>query len=140
MAMEPKEPEATANSSAASGSGATAAERSADISAQNAKAVDDGIIASLKRRSEDSGDDVERVPRGSTSPRGQKRDAEDDANDEERMSRDASVQRAVERLQKRKDADQDDTARTEDRADDMSSLAQHPGPVHFGGRIDRADL
>ena len=96
--------------------------------------------SSLKRRSEDSGDDVERVTRGSTSPRGQKRDAEDDANDEERMSRDASVQRAMERGQKRKDADQDDTARTEDRADDMSSITQHPGQVHFGGRIEKGDL
>ena len=105
MAMEPKEPEATANSNAASGSGATAEERSADISTQNAKAVEDGIKASLKRRSEDSGDDVERATRGSAeaataslpSPRGRKRDAENDADDEERMNRDTSVQQAMEK-------------------------------------------
>ena len=98
MAMEPAEPEAATNSNAASGSGATAEEKSADISAQNAKAVEDGIKASLKRKSEDSGDDVERETRGSApSPRGRKRDAEDEADDEERMNRDTSVQQTLER-------------------------------------------
>ena len=152
MAMEPSEIEAAASSgataegsNAASGSGATAGERSADIGIQNAKALDDGVKASLKRKSGDSGDDAERAARGSTSPRGRKRDAEDSADDEERMNRGAPVQQAAERGQKRKDDEQDDTARTEGRADDMasltlSSLAQHPGPIHPGGPIDRADL
>ena len=142
--MDPDAAAASSNAAGASGSGSTAEQRSADVNAQNAKAVVDGIKASLKRASEDSGDDVERATRGSTaaattspqSPRGRKRDAENDADDTERVNRDT----AVEKLQKRKDAEQDDTARTENRADDMSSFTQHPGPVHSGGRIDRADL
>ena len=143
MAMDPDAAASSNNATGASGSGATAAERSSDISAQNSKSLEDGINASLKRKSEDSGDDGERATRSSAaatttapSPRGQKRDPEDDADDGERMDRGTVVQQG----QKRKDAEQDDTARTEDRADDMSSLAQHPGPVHSGGRIDRADL
>ena len=83
---------ASSNAAGASGSGATAQERSADINIQNAKAVEEGIKASLKRKGEDSGDDVERVTRGSTSPRGLKRDAEDEADDEDRFSRGAPVQ------------------------------------------------
>ena len=164
MAMDPDAAAASSNAAGASGSGSIAEQRSADVNAQNAKAVVDGIKASLKRASEDSGDDVERATRGSTapattspqSPQGRKRGAEDDADDMERMNRGT----AVERGQKRKDAEQDDTARTENRADDMSSLTsmreryeatepaalrmssltQHPGPVHFGGRIEKGDL
>ena len=143
MAMDPDAAASSNNAAGASGSGATAADRSSDISAQNSKSLEDGINASLKRKSEDSGDDGERATRSpaaatttAPSPRGQKRDPEDDADDGERMDRGTVVKQG----QKRKDAEQDDTARTEDRADDMSSLAQHPGPVHSGGRIDRADL
>ena len=151
MAMEPVEPEAAANSkpqTASSGSGTTIEEKRADINAQNAKALEDGVKASLKRKSEDSGDDTERTTRDSAaaaatslpSPRGRKREAENDADDEERMNRDTSVEQTVSKRQKRKDAEQDDAARTEDRAEDMSSLAQHPGPVHSGGRIEKGDL
>ena len=98
MAMDPDAAAASSNAAGASGSGSTAEQRSADVNAQNAKAVVDGIKASLKRASEDSGDDVERATRGSAaaattslqSPRGRKRDAENDADDrahEQRHSR-----------------------------------------------------
>ena len=47
------------------------------------------------------------------------------------MNRDTSVEQTVSKGHKRKDAEQDDAARTEDRADDMSSLTQHPGPIQY---------
>ena len=153
MAMEP---EATASSNAdattlqtaSSGSGATIEQRQAEVDAQNSRELEAGIKASLKRKNGDTDGDAERATRGSAttavtalpSPRGQKRNAKEDADDAERMDRSLKDEPKIPKGQKRKDIAQDDVARTEDRADDMSSLTQHPGPIQYGERIDKADL
>ena len=150
MAMDPDAAAASSNATGASGSGATAEQKQTEIAAQSAKDLAAGIKESLKRKNDDSDDDAERATRGSTTQmpnsgnatatqplRGQKRTAEEDADDAERMGRSLKEDS---KGQKRKDPMQNDDARREDRADDMASLSQHPGPIRHGERIDKANL
>lgn len=147
MAMDP-DATASSNAAASSGSGATIEQRKTEVDAQNSRELEAGMKASLKRKNDDPDDDAERATRGSAtttatvlpSPRGQKRTAEEDADDAERLDRSLKDEPKTPKGQKRKDIAQKDGARTEDRADDMSSLTQHPGPIQHGERIDKADL
>ena len=136
---------------ASSGSVSITEEQNAHINAQNAKALEAGVKASLKRRSTDSEDDVERAPRGSPvaaaatplpSPRGQTRDAENDADDEERLNRSTSVVPKVLKGQNKKTLSRTTRqGRKTGLTTCQASLGiRGPYVIHHGGRIDKANL
>ena len=108
----------------ASGSGLGDAERRAGVDSQNEKTMKDAMQESKTTS----------TPK---SPRGTKREAEDEPDDSERLQRDAVAEQSG---VKRKPDVADDSARMQDRSDDMSSIVSgHPGPVNKTGHVDKED-
>ena len=109
---------------------------------QNEKALQEGFKASVappdepnnkKRGADATADDSERMTSPQEAPRGKTRNAIEEADDQERTTRaDAEEKTEVKRV-KRKGDEQGDDSRAQDCADDMSSLAQQPGPVNCSG-------
>ena len=116
---------------------------------QNEKALQEGIKASVappdepnnkERGADATADDSERMARPQESPRGKKRNATEEADDQERTTRADAEEKTKVKGVKRKGDEQGDDSRAQDRSDDMSSLAQHPGLISCSGRFAKEDL
>ena len=138
-----------ATSGPSSGSGMTDHQRRSGVDDQNEKALQEGIKASVappdepnnkKRGADATADDSERMARPQESPRGKKRNATEEADDQERTTRADAEEKTKVKGVKRKGDEQGDDSRAQDRSDDMSSLAQHPGLISCSGRFAKEDL